>query len=61
MEKKINFWETKEWIEAKTNVLKTDKVLSRVEYLRLVGHENFSDQKYREYLKNMTGQPNDQK
>jgi len=48
----MNFWETKEWIEAKTyKQLVTDKLLSRIEYLKLVGSGNYSEEKYRQYLK----------
>jgi hypothetical protein len=51
---KINFWETKEWIELKTSDLKTDKLLSKVEYLRLVGAKNFTEESYRKYLETFT-------
>ena len=51
----MNFWETKKWTELKTNQIKTDKLLSRVEYLRLVGYKNYSEEKYRDYLKSMSG------
>lgn len=49
----MNFWETKEWIQLKTFVLKTGKLLSRVEYLRTVGWQNYSEEKYRQYLEVM--------
>lgn len=45
-----NFWETPEWIKLKTAEVKTEKLLSRVEFLRLVGAKNFSDEKYKKYL-----------
>lgn len=46
----MNFWQTKEWIEAKTTILKTEKLLNRTEYLRLVGSKNYSEEKYQKYL-----------
>ena len=49
----MSFWRTKEWIELKQFTLKTDKILSRIEYLRLVTAKNYSEDKYREYLKIM--------
>jgi len=50
----MNFWEAKEWIEAKTyKQFITDKLLSRIEYLKLVGSGNYSEEKYRQYLKAM--------
>lgn len=60
----MNFWETKDWVEAKTVILKTEKLLSRIEYLKMVGSKNYSDEKYRQYLKvmqptNQEGTPND--
>lgn len=50
----MNFWETKEWIEAKTFILKTDKLLSRLDYLKHVGYKNYSEEKYQKYLEVMT-------
>lgn len=55
----MNFWETKEWIEAKTKILKTEKLLSRLEYLRLVGWKEYSEKKYKIYLGIMTQNEND--
>lgn len=49
----MNFWETKSWIDAKTVILKTDKLLSRVEYLKLLGAKNYSEEKYLKYLRIM--------
>lgn len=49
----MNFWETKYWIEAKTKILRTEKLLSRIEYLKLVGYKNYSEEKYQAYLKVM--------
>lgn len=49
----MNFWETPDWIKMKTFIAKTEKLLSRVEYLRLVGAKNFSDEKYKRYLEVM--------
>lgn len=52
-DKSMKFWETSEWQQLKTIVIKTEKVLTRVEYLKAVGFENYSDEKYHEYLKIM--------
>lgn len=49
----MNFWETKEWIEAKTTIIKTEKLLKRTEYLRLLGYKNYSEEKYQKYLEVM--------
>lgn len=49
----MNFWETKEWVKLKTFILKTEKILSRIEYLKLVGHKNYSEEKYQQYLNTM--------
>ena len=46
----MNFWESKSWIEAKTFTLITVKLLSRIEYLKRVGHKNYSEEKYQKYL-----------
>ena len=48
-----NFWELPEWIKIKTFVARTEKLLSRVEYLRMFGWKNYSDEKYRKYLEVM--------
>lgn len=50
----MNFWETKEWIKLKTFISKTDKLLSKVEYLRLVGYKDFTEEKYKKYLEVMS-------
>ena len=52
----MNFWETKEWVSLKTIVLKTDKLLSRYEYLKQVGHKNYSEEKYQQYINVMRQQ-----
>lgn len=49
----MNFWETDEWIKLKTFVATTDRLLSRVEYLRLMGYKNYSPEKYKQYLEAM--------
>lgn len=54
MEIKMNFWERPEWIKLKTSEVKTDKLLSKVEYLRLVGAKNFTEESYRKYLETFT-------
>jgi len=46
----MNFWETTEWIEAKTAQFTTDVVLSRVQFLKLVGSGNYSEEAYNKYL-----------
>lgn len=49
----INFWQTPEWIKMKTFIAKTEKVLSRVEYLKLMGCKNYSEDNYKRYLEIM--------
>ena len=51
----MNFWETDEWISLKTNdtELLTDKVLTKTEYLKKVGHQAFSHEGYQKYLQAM--------
>lgn len=49
----LKFWELPEWVKMKTDSLKTEKILDRVEYLKLVGAENYSHAKYDEYLQTM--------
>lgn len=46
----MNFWETRDWMELKTIVLRTDKLLTKSEYLKQVGYKNFSEEKYKKYL-----------
>ena len=46
----MNFWQEPNWIKLKTFSLKTDKVLSKTEYLKEIGYKNFTEEKYREYL-----------
>ena len=52
----MNFWETPEWIKMKTFIAKTDKTLTKVEYLKLVGWQNYSKGKYSKYLEVMAEQ-----
>lgn len=50
----MKFWETEEWIKIKTTgQLITDKILSRVEYVKTVGAKYYSDESYNKYLKAM--------
>lgn len=50
----MEFWKTKEWLELKMHrPQKTEKLLSKVEYLKMVGWKNCSDERYKEYLKTM--------
>jgi hypothetical protein len=56
MENRLNFWEQPEWIKIKTFIAKTEKLLSRVEYLKLLGWENYSDENYKKYLEVMQGE-----
>lgn len=43
------FWQTREWMEVKQRSIKTQKLLSRVEYVRTFGSANYTEEKYREY------------
>ncbi len=54
----MNFWNTPEWVKLKTSEIKTKKLLSRTEYLRLVGYKNYSETKYQQYLGAMRDQLN---
>jgi hypothetical protein len=49
----MEFYKTPEWIKLKTQTVKTEKLLTRTEYLKEVGYKNYSDEKYIEYLKIM--------
>lgn len=49
----MNFWQTPEWIKAKQSVRKTEEVMTRVEFLREVGHKEYSEKLYQEYLQVM--------
>lgn len=49
----MNFWEIDDWIKLKTHQMTTDKILSRVEFLKTVGAKYYSDQAYQKYLKAM--------
>ena len=44
-----------DWQQVKMKITKieTDKELKRSEYLKLVGHETYSEKNYREYLKQL--------
>ena len=53
MPERLNFWQEPEWIKLKSSEEKTEKLLSRVEYLRLVGYKNYSDENYKKYLQTM--------
>lgn len=46
-------FKSREWLEIKTGSLKTEKLLSRIEFLREVGWEKFTEELYQEYLKVM--------
>jgi hypothetical protein len=50
----MNFWETPEWVKLKTGTLKTERLLSRVEYVRRFGAKSYSEDKYQAYLKVMS-------
>lgn len=56
----MNFWENPDWVKAKTINLKTEKLLSRVEYLKMFGWKEYSDEKYSKYLEIMKQQPKEQ-
>ena len=51
----MNFWETPEWVQLKTiaSHQQTDTLLSKTEYLRMVGAKEFTEEKYQAYLKTM--------
>jgi len=50
----MNFWQEQEWIKLKQScVMKTERLLTRLEYLKEVGAINYSEEKYQEYLKSM--------
>lgn len=53
----MNFWEHPSWIEAKTTQFTTDEVLSRVQFLKLVGSGNYSEDAYQKYLQAMSEKP----
>ena len=52
----FKFWEQDEWIKLKTYIPKTDKTLTRVEYLRLVGAKKYNEEEYRRYLEIQEGE-----
>lgn len=45
-----NLFKSREWMQIKTLSIKTDRVLSRIEWLKEVGWESYSEEKYQEYL-----------
>ena len=47
-----DYFKSKEWIELKQScgAIKTDKVLTRIEYLKEVGAKNFTEKTYQQYL-----------
>lgn len=47
----MKFWETPEYVKLKTKQPETDKLLTRVEYLKLVGYKNYSEEEYQKYVK----------
>ena len=50
----MNFWQEQEWIKLKQScVMKTERLLTRLEYLKEVGANNYSEEKYQQYLKEM--------
>lgn len=51
-------FKSKEWLEIKTGTLKTEKLLTRTEFLKEVGWEKFTEEFYQQYLKAM-GQQNE--
>jgi hypothetical protein len=50
----MNFWEHPSWIEAKTAPFTTETVLSRTQFLKLVGSGNYSENSYQKYLEAMS-------
>ena len=43
------------WQETKlkTNIIKTDRILTKIEYLKVIGHQRFSNQAYKDYVEAM--------
>ena len=37
----------------KTNIIKTDRILTKIEYLKVIGHQRFSNQAYKDYVEAM--------
>lgn len=46
-------FQSPEWIEIKTSSLKTDKVLTRIQFLKEIGWQEYTDEKYKIYLEAM--------
>ena len=44
-------FKSREWLSLKTEDFKTDKVLSRIQFVQKFGAKNFSAEKYQEYLR----------
>lgn len=50
----MNFWQEPEWIKLKQAcVMKTERILTRLEYLKEIGSKEYTEEKYQEYLKIM--------
>jgi hypothetical protein len=46
-----DIFKSREWMSLKTENFKTDKVLSRIEFVQKFGAKNFSADKYQDYLR----------
>lgn len=56
----MNFWQEPEWIKLKQScVMKTDRLLTRLEFLKEIGAKEYSEGKYQEYLKIMKNNDQD--
>lgn len=50
----MNFWQEPDWIKLKQScIMKTERLLTRLEYLKEVGANNYSEEKYKQYLEAM--------
>ena len=49
----MNFWQTPDWTRLKTDTIKSNKPMTRIEYLNYVSAKNYTEEKYQEYLKNL--------
>lgn len=46
-------FKSKEWISVKMYQPQTERILTKIEWLKEVGWQNYSEEKYREYLRVM--------
>ncbi|MBK7380449.1 MAG: hypothetical protein IPJ03_15955 [Ignavibacteriales bacterium] len=56
----MNFWQEPEWTKLKQScVMKTERLLTRLEYLKEVGANNYSEEKYMNYIKTIKKNENE--